>query len=360
MGAVRDGRANLRLAMGGIGIIPVIPFAPRDLRFQIAGRVDPAPMGIQMLLALTPVGQRHVVVDADEVDIRIGPKRVEVKERLATAGVIAVIFRPVGGIADLDRRPENSAHIRRKRPQRRDRRKAVSRPAQLRQPDHFRADQERVHPTRQRAEIRVMQDKAAIAPLGRAAIDHAAVAHGKILAGGGAEEPRDIGGVLGAAVRAALATGCDLGGDATAPWHDRLIRRARPRIGPTIPGQLLHQDEGIKDRLAAFRTQRPQRLDDRGIGRRPAIDRPVILSRHHLRLRPTDPARAPSHGIAVAAGILDLGPQGAMTDAQIVPEPRHHQRHRPGPRQLPTQTIQRGQKIRPRQRRGAVGGRPRA
>ena len=38
-----------------------------------------------MLEPVAPVRQRHVVVDPDEIDVRIGPERVEVKEHVAAA-----------------------------------------------------------------------------------------------------------------------------------------------------------------------------------------------------------------------------------------------------------------------------------
>jgi hypothetical protein len=36
-----------------------------------------------MLEAVAPVGERHVVVDADEVDVGVRPERVEVEEHVA-------------------------------------------------------------------------------------------------------------------------------------------------------------------------------------------------------------------------------------------------------------------------------------
>jgi hypothetical protein len=36
-----------------------------------------------MLEPVAPVRQRHVVVDPDEIDLRIGPERVEVEEHVA-------------------------------------------------------------------------------------------------------------------------------------------------------------------------------------------------------------------------------------------------------------------------------------
>jgi hypothetical protein len=66
-----------------------------------------------MLEPVAPVRQRHVVVDADEIDLRIGPERIEVEEHVAraVARLVPEILRPVGGIADRRARPEDGAHV---------------------------------------------------------------------------------------------------------------------------------------------------------------------------------------------------------------------------------------------------------
>ena len=67
------------------------------------GRRSPArPRGVEMLVAVAPVRERHVVVDADEVGVRVGPERVEVEEDVARAvgRVVPEVLRPVGGVAD--------------------------------------------------------------------------------------------------------------------------------------------------------------------------------------------------------------------------------------------------------------------
>lgn len=70
-----------------------------------------------MVEAVAPVRQRHVVVDADEIDVGIGPERVEVEEHVAAAvaRLMPEILGPVGRIAYLGARPEDGLHIRRQR-----------------------------------------------------------------------------------------------------------------------------------------------------------------------------------------------------------------------------------------------------
>jgi hypothetical protein len=69
----------------------------------------PAFERIGMVEAVAPVGERHVVVDADEIDVGVRPERVEVEEHVAAAvaRLVAEVFRPVGGVADLGARPED-------------------------------------------------------------------------------------------------------------------------------------------------------------------------------------------------------------------------------------------------------------
>ena len=56
-----------------------------------------------MGVAVAPVGERPVDVDADGVDGGRGPQRVEVEVDVARAvgGLVAEILRPVGGVGDL-------------------------------------------------------------------------------------------------------------------------------------------------------------------------------------------------------------------------------------------------------------------
>jgi hypothetical protein len=112
--AVGDRRADLRRAIGLAGIEPVEPLAARDVGLQVGPVMDrgPARLRIGMVEPVAPVRQRHVVVDADEVDVGVRPERVEVEEHVAAAvaRLVAEVFRPVGGVADLRARPEDAAH----------------------------------------------------------------------------------------------------------------------------------------------------------------------------------------------------------------------------------------------------------
>ena len=82
---VGDRRADLRLAVGGAGVIPVVILAALNVGREIGRIVDRggAVRGIVVTMrgAIAPIGKLHVIVDADEVDIRIRPQRIEVEEQ---------------------------------------------------------------------------------------------------------------------------------------------------------------------------------------------------------------------------------------------------------------------------------------
>ena len=87
------GVRDLRVAVGGAGVVPVEALAAGDVGLQVGAVVDrgPALGRVDMVDAVAPVGERHVVVDADEVDVGVGPERVEVEDRRRRSR------RPAGG-----------------------------------------------------------------------------------------------------------------------------------------------------------------------------------------------------------------------------------------------------------------------
>ena len=307
-------------------------------------------MGIGMVGPVAPVRQRHVIVDGDRVDIGIGPERVQMEEAVALGRDIAEIFRPVGGIGDLGVRPQQRAHLCRQRDQRGHGGKAVGRPANLRQAPHFRADAERIHPARRRAQRRLVQDEAAVAPFLRAGIGHVAGADGEIGGAGGAEEIGHLGLCRKGAVGAARLPRRLGGRDPPAPWQHGLVVCVRIRIGQAIVCQLVHQDERVIHHLLPARLQRGDGLYHGLIGGRAAIDRVAVLQRHLRRIR----RRAPGHGPRAIGGDpvgeFDLGLDKAVARAQVGPEPGHHHHDRLAGRQFARQRVQPGVQV------GQAGG----
>ena len=176
VGAICDRRADLCRAGLWRVIKPVIALAALDVGLEVVKVVDAVPvLPVQMTGRVAPIGERHVIVDADEVDVRIGPKRIEMKPDIvgSVLGMIAEILGPIRRIADLGLRPEYLACFRRERPQLLDRDKDAARPAELGQPTHLRSDAERLHPTGLRAKHRVVQDEPRERPVcGLIVVDH--------------------------------------------------------------------------------------------------------------------------------------------------------------------------------------------
>ena len=360
MRPVHDLRPPLRRLRLGSGVVPVIPLPPRDIRGQVIGVVDTAPRRIRMILAVPPVRQRHVIVDPDEIDIVICPERIEVKEHIPrpVLRMVAEIFRPIGGIADLDLGPENRTNLRRQRAQLRHRRKAVASPPQRGQPAHLRPDAKGVNTPRRRAKRRVMQDEPPEPPFIRTSVSHSSCRDVKIRRLRLPEERRDLLRHRRRAIRGPRAPRRDRGTDPPAPRHLRLLRPAIG-VGQAVALKLVHQHKGIEHHPFARRLHRHDRLDHRCIGRRAAIDHPFRNARHLLRLRTTQPRHHPRHPLPVGVAALHLRADLARPAAQITPEPRHHQRRRLQRGRFRLQGRQRRAEIRHAQRRVHIR-RPRA
>ncbi len=101
---VDDRQASLRKRSLRAVVVPVEPFASRDVRKQVLRIVDRAEGGIGVTFAIASVRERHVIVDADEVDVGMRPQRIKV-EIDVSVDMIAEILGPVGRIADLDLGP---------------------------------------------------------------------------------------------------------------------------------------------------------------------------------------------------------------------------------------------------------------
>ncbi len=147
-----------------------------------------------MIPAVTPIAERHVIVDPDKVDLGIGPQGIKVKEHVTRPvhRMIAEVLRPIGGIADLHIRPQDCAHLACQGAQGINRRKAVRTAPHLGQRSHLGPDAKRVNAPCQRAKMRVMQDKPAIAEPIRAGVCHPIRANRKLRRRGRAKESRNL------------------------------------------------------------------------------------------------------------------------------------------------------------------------
>ena len=185
-----------------------------------------------------------------------------------------------------------------------------------------------------------MQDEAPIAPFIRPAIADRGARQRKMRRRGRADKGCHLGRSGGGAVWGASKARRQRGGDAPAPGQLWLAHLPGPGVHKGIALQLVHQDEGVEGHVLPCRFHRSNCFDDRLIGGCPAIDRPPPHLGHFLGHVPRDPARTPRHAHAVQRLLFHLRPNCALTTAQIVAEPRHHQRGRPHPRHLFGQLLQ--------------------
>ena len=204
VGAVRDGRADLGIAVGVARVVPVVALAAGDVGAQVGEIVDRERAGLPvgMAGAVAPIGERPVDVDADGIDVWTGPERIEMEIHVARAvrRLVAEVFRPVGGIGDLGGGAEHGLHVGGEIRQRRDEGIVARAVAHLGEAAHLGADQEGVDATGRRGEMGIVQDEAAVGPFGRAGIDDAVADDGEIGDLRGADEGSELGGGGGSLV----------------------------------------------------------------------------------------------------------------------------------------------------------------
>ena len=100
--AIGDRRADLRGAGLGRVVIPIVEFTTHNVGTQVIEVANIAPVGVEVIQPIAPIRERQIVINPDEIDVRIGPERVEVKNLIRRARRLhPVIFGPVGGIGDF-------------------------------------------------------------------------------------------------------------------------------------------------------------------------------------------------------------------------------------------------------------------
>ena len=120
IGAVGDRRPHIRHPIGIGRVVPAKTFTPGDVGLEVVAVIRPAPRsGIEVVGAVAPIRQRQVVVDAERIDRRRRPERIEVEELVARriGRLVAGKFRPVGAIGQLGAGAQRRSHIRRQRRQ---------------------------------------------------------------------------------------------------------------------------------------------------------------------------------------------------------------------------------------------------
>jgi hypothetical protein len=112
---VGDRGADLRRPVGLAGIGPVEGLAGPEPALEVGRVVDRiGERQVGMGVPVAPVGQGRVVVDPHRVDGRVREQRVEGEADRGTAVAhVGAVFRPVGGVDELDVRAEALAQGRR-------------------------------------------------------------------------------------------------------------------------------------------------------------------------------------------------------------------------------------------------------
>ena len=79
---------------------PVVAFTALHIGLEILKVVDRAPFRIEVILPIAPIAQRHVVVDANEIDIVICPKWIEMEETIpgSILRLITEVLRPIRSV----------------------------------------------------------------------------------------------------------------------------------------------------------------------------------------------------------------------------------------------------------------------
>ena len=136
IGAVGDRRACLRAPIGRARVVPVEGLPAGDAGAQVVEVIGAARLGkVGVVRAVSPVADRRVEIDADRVDRRVRPQRVEREAHLGAAVAhMGAVFGPIGRVGDLRLRGEHGAHFGGKRAELRDRRINTGCGAHARQP----------------------------------------------------------------------------------------------------------------------------------------------------------------------------------------------------------------------------------
>ncbi len=330
VGRVDDRRAGLGRAIRVARVEPVVILAALDVGGQVGLVVDrdgtSDGIGVAVGRPVAPVADWQVVVDADEVDVRVGPQRVHVEDHVVrpVAWPVRVIFRPIRRVAHPARGADDRLDLGGQVPQGLHGRigTVARRRPQAREAHQFRADHEGVHAAGRHGKMSVVQH------------------HGGVLR----EEPSDLVGRRRGPVGRPGLIGTGEAGDAAAPGERRLLGAA-VRVGEAVAGRHVHHHEGVEHHADADRVAVLDRLRDRGVGRRTPesgartalrrvvheagrIERVRVDLADHLGPGARDARHAPILRLDDLGPGLDLGHDAALARAQVRAEPGRDQRHR--------------------------------
>ncbi len=161
VGRVDDGCSVLSDPVGRTGVVPAVILAALDIGLQVSLVVDREGtdhgIGVDIGRTIPPVRDRQVIIDTDEVDVRIGPQWIHVEDDVVAAvgRTMGVVLRPIRRIADLAGRSDDRLHLSRQALQGQDCRigTIAGRRPELCQTDQFRANDETVDAAGRDAEL---------------------------------------------------------------------------------------------------------------------------------------------------------------------------------------------------------------
>ena len=325
-GGVGDGGADLAGAVGRRGVVPVVALAGDEVPGEVGEVVDGGGAGqaVGVGIAVAPVGERPVHVDADGVDGGRGPQRVEVEVDVAGAvgGLVAEILGPVGGVGDLGAGgSDDSFHVGGEVCEGGDEGVGGGAVAYGRQPAELGTDDEGIDSAGGLGEVGVVEDEAAVGPLRGSGVDDGLLVDGEVAHVGGADEGGDLGGRGGGLVGRSRLAGSGRDGDAPAPGIGGLAGRACVGIGEGVAGGNVHQQEGRERHVAAPRLEILDGGDDGLIGRRAAVGGAAVDEADKVGLSAADAGDAPDEGLGDLVGEVHARADLAVGGAQVGAEP---------------------------------------
>ena len=198
---------------------------------------------------------------------------------------MAEVLRPVGGVGDLGGGAEDGFHVGGEIGERGDEGIGAGAVAHGGEAAHLGADDEGVDAAGGLGEVGVVQDEAAVGPLGGAGVDDALAVDGEVGDVGGADEGGDLSGGGGGLVGGAGLAGRGRDGDAAAPGVGGLAGGAGVGIGQRVVGRHVHEEEGRERDGEAAGLEILDGGDDGLVRRRAAVGGAAVDQADEVRVR---------------------------------------------------------------------------
>ena len=329
MGAIGYRQPRPVVACGNIGIIPIMALTTAQSGPHgsiVASFARTIAIGCQHFgVFVAPIGQGHVVVDADGSDSRVRPQRIKIVEDItgAIARRVAGIFGPVRAVGDVGIRSKDRTTLPCKIHKSGYKGKTVLVIADTGQANQFARQQKAVNATGNNGQMSHVQDHVAKAVV-RRRTSHDPAKRRKIICVHRTEEGGHL--LPGKRGRVRFRRVCS---HSSPPRMGCLLETAIG-VGQTVSVRDVHHDEGIEHHPQTASAQLPDRGHHRIVGRRSAITGPAIRLRNKMRCAVMSGATAslPRLCFGAAEPMGNARSQTTRANTQIIAEPWHHKRHR--------------------------------